>query len=235
MHKGAAAIIFLGPPGSGKGTQSARLAAALGWPAISTGEMLRREAQADTALGERVRAVLEAGRLFSDEEMNSLVAERLRREDCRRGFILDGYPRTLTQARFLDVWLVRLGVPNLQVFDFAVSAGELIERLKRRRQCPRCGRISSIGSEETGAASLCPVDRCPLIARADDQPAAIRERLRIYQRHAEPLVSHYRDRSYHLIAGGSSADAVTAHLLAFLEPAEKPSIRVAGVSAFAAV
>ena len=235
MHTSAAAIIFLGPPGSGKGTQSARLAAALGWPAISTGEMLRQEAQTRSPLGDRVRATLEAGRLLSDEEMNALVAERLRSDDCRHGFILDGYPRTLAQARFLDVWLVRLGVRSLFIFDFAVSAAELIARLERRRQCSRCGRIATAGTGEMSTRNRCPVDGSVLVARADDQPPAIRERLRIYQRHAEPLVSYYRNRSYHLIAASNSPDAVSAQLLSSLEPTVSMRSQIAARPALAAV
>lgn len=212
MYRHSKAIIFLGPPGAGKGTQALRLSAALEIPAISTGEILRRECQSGTELGRELDGVLRSGQLVSDDLMERVVERRLSKGDCKGGCILDGFPRTADQAAFLDLLLSRLRLRNPLIFDFEVSAAELIERLKRRRECPTCGRIYTTDSSLGDTRMLCRNDRSLLVSRADDQPEAIRERLRTYERNAAELVRYYRSREYHPIAAAYSPDQVTRQL-----------------------
>lgn len=212
MHKSATVIILLGPPGSGKGTQAARIAAALDVPTISTGEMLRRECQSGSQLGKLVQAVLASGQLVSDGLVNHVVASRLRAHDCERGCILDGYPRTVSQARFLDTLLAGLKMPRPVVFDFEIESEEVVTRLSRRRQCPECGRVFSL--EATGAGELlCDRDGQLLIEREDDNPATIRRRLRLYAEHSAELVRYYRSRNYHRICASRTPAQISSDLL----------------------
>lgn len=132
MYASGNLIVLLGPPGAGKGTQAVRLSAMLGVPAISTGEMLRRECESGSALGKVVRGVLDSGQLVSDDLMNRVIASRLRECDCENGCILDGYPRTVSQARFLDRFLQQANLPRPIVLDFEVETEEVVARLSMR-------------------------------------------------------------------------------------------------------
>src|SRR5579875_1165455 len=212
MYQQPKVLIFLGPPGSGKGTQAARLSAALEIPAISTGEILRRECQSGSELGRRVQAVLRSGALVENELMNEIVEKRLAKKDCRGGCILDGFPRTVEQAQHLDGMLRRLGMRQPAVFDFAVSPDELISRLERRRHCPTCGRIYSIEKSDSVYSSYCLNDGARLECRADDQPHVIEERFRVYERNARELVRFYERAEYHRIVAGRPVDHVTGQL-----------------------
>ena len=204
-------LVFLGPPGSGKGTQSAKLSQVLQIPAISTGEILRHECQSGSELGRTVHAVMTSGGLVSDDLMNQVVAPRLEQRDCEVGCILDGYPRTVSQARFLRDFLERLGMPQPTVLDFAVSAKEIVTRLSRRRQCVECGNIFSLGA---GMDALrCDLDGSALIPRADDHPRAIRARLNLYNRNARQLRGYYRRQDYHRIDAAQSPDRVLHDVL----------------------
>jgi adenylate kinase len=178
-------------------------------PAISTGDMLRRECESGSELGRQVENVLRAGQLVGDGQMNQIVEARLRAPDCKRGCILDGFPRTTAQAVFLDALLHRLHAPRPVVFNFAVSAEQLIERLKGRRQCPSCGRIYGAEDPVAPGPLVCQNDRSLLVPRADDQPAAIRERLRIHDRNAVDLVRYYQGRDFYHISAECSPDTVT--------------------------
>ena len=212
MHAHCQVILFLGPPGSGKGTQAARLSAALDIPAISTGDMLRRECQSGSSLGNAVRAILDSGRLVGDKLMNQVVANRLRHRDCESGCILDGYPRTLNQARFLSSLLADMGMPQPIVFDFDVSADEIIARLGKRRQCPTCARIYSVDGNPMHAPLRCEQDGSELVQRNDDQPGVIRERLRLHSEHSAQLIAYYRGSRYYRIPAGRSPEEITAEL-----------------------
>lgn len=211
-------IIFLGPPGSGKGTQGMRLGEALAIPVISTGELLRNECRAGTDLGRQIGAILQSGQLLADSQINSMVAHRIAAADCLHGCILDGFPRTVAQAEFLDNWLEQSGGAEVTVFDFLVSVDELIERLGKRRQCPKCGCIFSTRGEPLANRMTCPNDRSLLVSRTDDQPDAIRNRLQIYQRNTGPLTKYYRRRGYHRISAAKSPDFITEELLGVLRP-----------------
>jgi adenylate kinase len=206
MQERAHVVILLGPPGAGKGTQSARLSAALGIPAISTGEILRSECQSGSDLGREVEAVLARGELVDDLIMNELVTRRLSEPDCARGCILDGYPRTIAQARYLEN--LNFAVPR--VFDFIVSARDVISRLGGRKYCPACGQSFS-------ASQVCSQDGLALIQREDDKPAVIRERLRVYRRNMGKLVRFYRSKDYHPIHATRAPDMVFQELLRLLD------------------
>jgi len=160
-------IIFLGPPGSGKGTQASQLAKRLGVPAISTGEILREAVRKQTALGQKAKAVMERGELVSDDLIVAMIGERLAEADARRGFILDGFPRTLAQARAFETMLSGNGDALSAVLNFSVPEAELTERMLGRAQAE---------------------------GRTDDRPETIRERMRVYREKTEPLVGFYRDR-----------------------------------------
>jgi adenylate kinase len=209
-------IVFLGPPGSGKGTQAARLSTALHIPAVSTGDMLRRECNSGSPLGNAVKSILASGQLVSDDLMNQVVDSRLRQYDCQRGCILDGYPRTLSQAQYLDRLLKTLERQRPVVFDFEISSEEIVRRLSCRRVCVECGRTISVVAGRTEAQLLCERDGSRLIQRDDDNPASIRQRLRLYQRYAGQLVRHYRSQNYHRVCATRPADEVCQELLSHL-------------------
>ncbi len=217
-------IIFLGPPGSGKGTQGTRLSNALDIPLISTGDLLRRESQSRSERGRSIDAILRSGQLLPDAEMNTLVSSRLSAPDCREACILDGFPRTLKQAQFLDRCLSRAGNADVTVFDFVVSVEELVERLSKRRQCNTCGTI--FGTRH-GSRPTCPNDYSLLVVRPDDQPEAIRARLQIYQRNSGPLTSYYRGSGYYRVAAEKSPDRITEELLSIVQR-DRAALAVAG-------
>lgn len=209
-------IVFLGPPGSGKGTQAARLSSALCIPAISTGDMLRRECNSGSPLGNAVKSILASGQLVGDDLMNQVVDSRLRHSDCQGGCILDGYPRTLSQARYLDRLLKALERPRPVVFDFEISSEEIVRRLSGRRVCVECGRTISVAGSRPAAHLVCERDGSRMMQREDDNPASIRQRLRIYQRYAGQLVRHYRHQNYHRVYASRPADEVCQELLSRL-------------------
>ncbi len=231
MYAGGKVIVLLGPPGSGKGTQAARLSAALGIPAISTGEMLRGECQSGSELGRAVQSVLDAGQLVSDELINKVVASRLNGCDCENGWVLDGYPRTVSQARFLERLLAERGMARPVVFDFAVDGEEVVARLSGRRQCPQCGRIFSARTNARAAELFCDRDGSPLAQRADDNPETIRERLKLYRQNAGKLIRYYSGKAYHRIGAARRPEEVSQELLR-LAGREMSPVRARRVSGY---
>jgi adenylate kinase len=220
-YSGAKVVILVGPPGSGKGTQAALISSALGIATISTGEMLRRECQSGSALGRSVQAILASGQLVSDELMNQVISSRLREAECQRGFILDGYPRTVSQARFLARLLSALGMPHPVVFHFDISNEDVVSRLTRRLQCGECGRIFSMNShlmngDSADCGMLCDRDGSKLIHRADDNVVSIRERLRLYEENAARLTNYYRNRRCHRICANRGPQEISNELLTIL-------------------
>jgi len=187
-------VIFLGPPGAGKGTQARRAAARWGVPWIATGDMLRETVAAGSPLGRRAKAFLEGGELVPDEVVIDLVAERLDRDDARKGFLLDGFPRTLAQAEALERLLAERGAALDRVLDFEVGEEELVRRLSGRRICGRCGACYHVHFSPPRAEGRC--DRCgeALVQREDDRPETVRRRLQVYRAATRPLVEHYRAR-----------------------------------------
>lgn len=185
-------IILMGAQGTGKGTQAARLAAEYGIPHISTGDILRAAIAAGTPLGLRAKAVVESGQLVSDEIMIGIVAERLGQPDCQRGFIFDGFPRTIAQAEAFDASLKERRLTLDAVVNLEVPRADLMERLTGRRVCTGCGAIYHVRFSLPRMEGRC--DRCggELIQRSDDQPDAIATRLDNYARQTTPLLDYYR-------------------------------------------
>jgi adenylate kinase len=209
-------LVLLGPPGSGKGTQAARLAQEMGCVPISTGELLRREVDSGSEIGQQVHNLLAAGLLVGNDLMNAVVTKRIADDDCARGCILDGYPRTLEQARFLDHLLRSKGIEEPVVLDFVVSPETVIERLSLRRQCPHCGKIYGAEFDVYGKDLLCEDDGTPLVRRSDDNPQTIRERLTIYETNSHELVAFYRPRRYFAVDAMRSPDEISLQLLTLM-------------------
>ena len=206
-------LIMLGPPGAGKGTQAERFAKGREIPKISTGDILREAVKAGTPLGLQAKAIMDRGELVGDDVMIGIVRERLDRADVVRGFILDGFPRTVAQAAALDA--IMAGRDPLIVVDIAVPEGELVRRLASRRICESCG-LNAEG--DAAAGGTC--QRCggKLKQRADDTEATVRERLRVYHRNTEPLIDYYRARpTFRSVDGAQAQDCVAAALAAAID------------------
>jgi adenylate kinase len=188
-------LIFLGPPGAGKGTQARELAGEWGVPQIATGEMLREAVAAGTPLGREAKRIMETGALVPDDVMIGLIAERLRQPDATGGFILDGFPRTIAQAEALDRLLKDLGQKLDGVLYFDVGEPELVRRLTGRRLCRQCQTAFHLVSAPPRRAGIC--DRCggELYQREDDSEATVRNRLRVYEQQTSPLRDYYRNRN----------------------------------------
>ncbi|HHP50894.1 MAG TPA: adenylate kinase [Moorella mulderi] len=188
-------LILLGPPGAGKGTQASVLSGLLGVPHISTGDIFRRAIQEGTPLGKKVEAYLKSGGLVPDELTVEIVKERLSQPDCQRGFLLDGFPRTIPQAQALDAWLEARGEKLDAVINLQVSEEELMARLTGRRICPQCGATYHLKYDPPQRDEIC--DRCgsPLIQREDDRPETVSKRLATYRQQTQPLINYYKERN----------------------------------------
>jgi adenylate kinase len=212
-------IVLLGAPGSGKGTQSQRLAERAGVPPISTGDLLRSAVARGTELGLKARAAMEAGRLVDDSLVLGLIRERLAQPDARAGFILDGFPRNLAQAEALERLLADLGQPLEAVVQLEVEYEELVRRIAGRRTCADCGRVFNVltAGPPAGSGQLCPQTGAGaahrLVQRPDDNEVTVRERLRVYEEQTRPLIDFYRARGLlRVIDAAGSVDEVTARL-----------------------
>ena len=213
-----ASVIFLGPPGAGKGTQAARVAAHLGVPRISTGDMLREAIARGTPLGRKVAPLMEKGGLVPDDLLIALIGERLQQPDCARGYILDGFPRTLPQAERLTTMVEGQATADYVVFDVEVPRQELLLRLSGRRWCPTCQSTYHVTYNLPKNDSLCDRDGTPLIQREDDKEVAVARRLAEYDERTAPLVDYYRQRSrFNRIDGHRNVDRVFEDLRGILE------------------
>jgi adenylate kinase len=216
-------ILLFGPPGSGKGTQGRLIIDWMrGWlgytiPSISTGDMLRAEIAAATPLGLQTQAIIAAGGLVPDDMINAALCSRIQQPDCRRGFMLDGYPRTVEQAEYLDRLLAAHDSPPPVVIHLDVPADVLIGRMISRRQCSQCGQMFNILSKRPKVAGRCDSDGARLIVRKDDQEDVIRERLRTYQEVTRPVLSHYPSNRYFQISGDRSAPYIFEEITRTLE------------------
>jgi adenylate kinase len=188
------ALIFLGPPGAGKGTQSKRIAQSFGVPHLSTGDMLREAISRGTQLGRLARPIMERGDLVPDDLVMKMVEERLSQPDSARGFVFDGFPRTLPQAEQLDRILASKGFGKPLVVDFEISQDELMRRLSGRWTCGVGGEIYNIYDAPPKVAGICDTDGGALFQRPDDRPEVVRERLQAYARQTKPLADYYRRR-----------------------------------------
>lgn len=187
------AVILFGPPGSGKGTQGKLLAKCVHGPHISSGDMLREHIEKGDEIGNNAEGLMRLGRLVPDEVANQLVKERIAQADCRRGFILDGYPRTLPQAEVLMDLAVRSGIRPV-VVHLEVDYTKVIARISGRRQCPLCGTLYSLSTNPPKNAGVCDLDGTPLITRDDDSESVIRERLDGYERQTRPLLDFFEEQ-----------------------------------------
>ena len=202
-------LIILGAPGAGKGTQAERFARDRRIPRISTGDILRDAVQAGTELGQRARAIMDRGELVSDDVMIGIVRERLERPDAAAGFILDGFPRTVAQAKALDGFM-RARAPVI-VVEIVVPETELVRRLGARLVCSNCG--SNATTPEEAASLKCARCGGPLVQRSDDNEATVRERLAVYKKKTMPLVDYYRERPTFVSVNGAQAPEQVAAAL----------------------
>lgn len=207
-------LVFLGPPGAGKGTQAKRLAHELQIPQISTGDLFREHLRQETALGKRANEYIKKGELVPDEVTVGMVRDRLSAADCADGAIFDGFPRTVSQARALDEILDEKGATLTAVFCVDISEEELLRRLTGRRVCRENGHIFHLEFNPPEEAGVCDYDGSELYQRDDDKEETVRERIRVYQEQTAPLCSHYDKRGKLVeIDGEQSIEAVTVSLL----------------------
>ena len=210
-------LVFLGPPGAGKGTQAVTVAQELGVPHVSTGDILRAAVKAGTPLGLEAAGFMDAGKLVPDDLVNRMVAERLSQPDCKKGFLLDGFPRTLVQGRALADTLKKLKIALHAVIYFDVPREELIRRLTGRRMCSKCGANFHVESLQPKVAGVC--DKCgsALVQRVDDSLETVENRLEVYKTQTSDLIQHYRGQGIlKEIHGSLSIDDVHRQLLAVL-------------------
>jgi len=218
-------MLLMGAPGVGKGTQAKGIMAAWGIPHISTGDLLRDHRLNGTPLGVLATQIMDSGKLVPDDLVNQMVAERLERPDTVRGYILDGYPRTLAQAEWLDQRLrdqqsddsrlaaVPGGLPLIAV-SIQVSYTQLLRRITGRRNCPTCQRIYNVYLQPPKFDTVCDVEGTPLVQRADDVEAVFHERMRTYTALTAPVVDHYRASSRFVeVDGEQPADEVMAGIM----------------------
>ncbi len=211
-------LLLFGPPGSGKGTQSGRISNWLGIPAISTGDMLREEIKAGTALGNAAKSIMASGGLVGDDLVNRMLAERVSSPDSAHGFLLDGYPRTVEQAEYLDRLLEKHNLQTPVVLHLDVPMDALVGRLTSRRQCPQCKRIYNLLHQPPRVAGICDDDGTPLITRKDDSEEVVTERIRTYDEVTRPVLAYYQDRRYHQIRGDRSPEYISEVITGILEP-----------------
>ncbi len=214
--KNRLAIIMLGPPGAGKGTQARMIGEELRIPHISTGDMLRDALDRQTELGKKAKPFMESGSLVPDELVDAIVAERLAREDCAGGFILDGYPRTIAQADNLRSILQKDGTRALTI-GIEVPDHVLIERLSSRWTCPKCGKMFNANLDPDKAAGLCDKCQSRLIQRKDDKAEVISERLEVYRKLTQPLIEYFRNQgSYVEIDGNRPVNEIFASIMSLI-------------------
>ncbi len=209
----ALSVIMMGPPGAGKGTQAEHFARERNLLKVSTGDILREAIKAQTALGRAAKATMEQGKLVDDPTMIGIVRERLMKPDAMRGFVLDGFPRTVAQARALDQIITERDGGPLIVVDIVVPERDLVRRLAGRRICSSCG-ANADPFESSESADRC--KRCggQFVQRTDDSEEVVLRRLKVYERDTRPLVDYYRDRPTFRIVNGAQVPERVAHELA---------------------
>jgi adenylate kinase len=203
------AVIFLGPPGSGKGTQAKELAKQYGVPHLSTGDMLREHVSKGTPLGLRAKPIMERGELVPDSLVLKMVADRIERPDCEHGFVFDGFPRTVAQAKYLGEMLRRQGFKQPFVIHMVIPTSVLMKRLTGRRICKQGGEIYNIYDRSPKVEGICDNDGGELIHRPDDREEVVAPRLNAYEKLTAPLVQYYRRLgSLHDVDANRSVDEV---------------------------
>ncbi|NYF53338.1 adenylate kinase [Tunturiibacter gelidoferens] len=217
-------VLLLGAPGVGKGTQAKALMAAYGIPQISTGDILRANISNGTDLGKAAKALVDQGTLVSDDLVNQMVADRLKQPDTRRGFILDGFPRTLNQANWLDTHLAAdSGDLPVVAISIVVEYEQLLHRITGRRISP-AGRIYNVYSNPPAVPGICDVDGSTLVQRPDDSEAVFMERMKTFEAQTAPVIEHYRKRGrFEVVDGDRPVEEVTAGILSALKRLRKDS------------
>ncbi len=216
------AVILLGPPGAGKGTQAQRIARRYGLPHLSTGDMFRDNIQRDTELGRKAKPLMERGELVPDEIVLGMVEDRISQVDCHNGFVFDGFPRTLSQAEDLDRICRRHNFGFTVVLHMVVDQDLLMRRLMGRRICKAGGHIYNVYDRPPKRDAICDEDGSELIHRPDDTESVIRERLAAYEKQTHPLVAYYKGHGLlSPVDAMADADAVTAGIMKVLDGAEE--------------
>lgn len=211
------ALIFLGAPGAGKGTQAREVSREFGIPQISTGDLLRDAVEKETPLGKAAKARMESGDLIPDEIVTAMVDMRIDEPDCKKGFILDGYPRTLAQAESSDSMFHAKHRGNPLVVDIQVEEALLLKRLTGRRTCSLCGEIYNIYFSPPKKENVCDIDGGKLEHRADDNEVTIKQRLVAYENQTSPLVDYYRKKGFlHVVDGSKDPAGIARELIEFL-------------------
>ena len=214
------ALIFLGAPGAGKGTQAREVSKEFGIPQISTGDILRDAVKKGTPLGLAAKVKMEAGQLVPDEVVCGIVEERISEPDCTSGFILDGFPRTIPQAQFVDRALENKGRGKPLVINIAVEQDVLMKRLTGRRTCSACGEIYNVHFNPPKTEGICNKDGAKLVQRADDNEVTIRQRLVAYDNQTRPLIDYYRQKNLlHDVEGNRDPEPIAQDLIRFLKSA----------------
>lgn len=212
-------VVFLGPPGVGKGTQAGFVATEFSMQKLSTGDLLRESVGKRTPLGNEAKLYMERGELVPDKVVIGLVEEKLASPECRNGFLLDGFPRTVAQANKLSSFLEGNGEALDLVVYFSLPQADLIERISGRRNCPKCNAVYHLASIPPKKDGVCDVCGLALIQRNDDKPETIQSRLVVYQNQTEPLIQYYRDRGIlSELDGSGGVSAVQERLVVLLSP-----------------
>ena len=210
-------LIMLGAPGAGKGTQAKRVAAKYGIPHISTGDIFRANIKNGTELGMKAKSYMDAGGLVPDELVCDLVADRIAQEDCAKGFILDGFPRTIPQAEALGAALLKMGTKIDYAIDIDVPDSSIVERMGGRRACVGCGATYHIVYNPTKVEGICDACGGELILRDDDKPETVQKRLDVYHAQTQPLIDFYEKEGVLMTVDGTMSmddvfEAITGKL-----------------------
>lgn len=205
---------MLGAPGAGKGTAASQIVKKFNLPHISTGDIFRENIKQGTRLGQQAKTYMDAGDLVPDELVVELVADRLSKEDCNSGFVLDGFPRTIAQAKALDSTLEKLGMSLDHALDIEVEDEKIIVRMAGRRTCKGCGKIYHVVTMPSKAEGVCDDCGSELIIRADDNESTVRNRLEVYHKTTEPLIDYYKEMGIlHSFDGSKTPDEVLDDVL----------------------
>lgn len=211
-------LILLGPPGAGKGTQAKRVIEEFDIPHISTGDIFRKNIKEKTELGQKVEGLLAEGKLVPDELTIEIVWDRLDQEDCKNGFLLDGFPRTIPQAEALDEGLAKRGLKLDRVLNIDVDKDSLVKRLSGRRVCPNCGASYHIDNNPTKVDGICDACKTPVIQREDDKEETVLDRIKVYDSQTKPLVDFYNKQDLVFTVDGTlPIDEITNKLVTELK------------------
>lgn len=207
-------LVFLGAPGAGKGTQAEKICKHLGIVSISTGNIIREALRNGTELGKKAKSYMDAGELVPDEIVIDIIKERLKQDDCKDGFILDGFPRTVPQAEALD----KMGVVIDKVIEIYVSDEKIMERMSGRRVCEICGASYHVDFKPPKNGVTCDYCGGKLVRRKDDAPETVKERLRVYHEQTEPLKDYYEKQGkLYIVEGQEKISDTTRYTIEVLE------------------